>query len=122
MLRSVKVFALVGLVLGCLGLAAVAEEEQKAKYTIKQVMKKAMAPTGDKLCAKVCSGSASDDEKKELVELFTALSLNKPPKGDAATWKAKTTALLEAAKAGDGAKLKAAANCGACHGVHKPKA
>lgn len=90
--------------------------EGKAKYKIAEVMKKAMKGG---LCAKVAGGKASDEEKKELVELFTALGQNTPPKGDAESWKAKTTALLEAAKAGDGAALKKAANCGACHSVHK---
>jgi len=33
----------------------------------------------------------------------------------------KTTALLDAAKEGDGAKLKKASTCAACHSVHKGK-
>jgi hypothetical protein len=86
------------------------------KVTIKDVMKKAMKGG---LCGKVASGKASDDEKKELVELFTALSKNTPPKGEKTDWEAKTKALLDAAKANDGAALKKAANCAACHKAHK---
>jgi hypothetical protein len=88
----------------------------KEPVAIKVVMQKAMKGG---LCTKVASGKASDDEKKELIALFTDLAANKCPKGDAADWKAKTTALLEAAKSGDGAALKKAANCAACHKEHK---
>ena len=48
-----------------------------------------------------------------------------PPKGDAESWKAKTAALKSAAegvlKGEKGAEeaLKKAANCAACHKVHK---
>lgn len=86
------------------------------KVTIKLVMQKAMKGG---LCAKVASGKASDDEKKELVRLFEGLAKTDPPKGEAAAWKDKTKALLEAAKNNDGAALKKAANCAACHKEHK---
>ena len=91
-------------------------QEKGPKYKIAEVMKKAMKGG---LCGKVASGKASDAEKAELVELFTALCQNTPPKGDAAAWKEKTSALVEAAKKADGAALKKLANCGACHKVHK---
>lgn len=84
--------------------------DAKPKYTISEVMKKAMKGKGyQKL------------EKADQVELFTALAANKPPRGEAADWKTKTTALLEAAKSGDSKKLDAAANCMACHSEHKKK-
>lgn len=82
------------------------------EITIKVVMQKAMKGG---LCGKVAKGDASDDEKKQLVELFTGLSKCTPPKGEEAAWKEKTKALLDAAKANDGAALKKAANCAACH-------
>jgi surface antigen len=88
----------------------------KKPASIKVVMQKAMKGG---LCGKVASGKASDEEKKQLVSLFTDLAANKAPKGDADSWKAKTTALVEAAKSGDGAALKKAANCAACHKEHK---
>ena len=71
--------------------------------------------------ASQATGKASAEEKKELIALFTALSKNEPPKGDPESWKAKTKALLDAAKADDGAALKKAADCAACHGEHKGK-
>lgn len=105
------------LALGFLGMVQAADDVE-----IKDVMKIAMKGG---LCKKVATGKANDAEKKKLVELFTALSKAKPPKGDAASWKAKTGALLKAATAvakGDekaGKALAKAANCKACHSVHK---
>lgn len=99
--------------------------DAKPKYTIKEVMKKAM---GEGLCKKVCSGKGSDEENKKLVELFEALAANKPPKGSAESWKAKTKDLVDAAKAmcaGEddaGKKLGKAAACKGCHEAHKPAA
>ncbi|MCI0356926.1 MAG: hypothetical protein L0211_00380 [Planctomycetaceae bacterium] len=97
-------------------------EDAKPKYTIKEVMKSAHKA---KLHEKVADGKATDAEKKQLVEFYTALAANKPPKGDEASWKEKTAALLaaakdaEAGKEGAGAALKKAYNCAACHGAHK---
>lgn len=84
--------------------------DDKPKYTISEVMKKAMAKKDYKSM-----------EKKELVELFTALSKNKPPKGDPESWKKKTTALLDAAKEGGAEAVGKVVNCGACHTEHKKK-
>jgi hypothetical protein len=53
--------------------------------------------------------------------MYEALAASKPPKGAEDSWKEKTTALLEAAKAGDVDKLKMASNCAACHKAHKGK-
>jgi len=92
--------------------------------SIKEVMKLAMK---DGLCKKVASGKAEDGDAEKLVVLFTALSKQEPPKGDAESWKAKTATLLAAAKAcangeeGATARLGKAANCKACHSVHKGK-
>ncbi|MDX1944090.1 MAG: hypothetical protein SFU86_01685 [Pirellulaceae bacterium] len=103
---------------GAVCLTSSAEE----KASIKEVMKVCMKGG---LCKKVADGNASDDEKKQLVSLFTAMAAAKPPKGSDDSWKEKTTALVDAAKAaaegkdGAGAALKAAANCAACHKEHK---
>ena len=99
-----------------------AEEEEKPKFTTKEVMKLAMKGG---LCKKVASGEASDEEKKQLHEMLVALSKNKPEKGDAESWKELTGALVKAGKAavdGDadaGEMLNKAANCKACHSKHK---
>ena len=101
---------------------AIAQDAEKPKHTIKEVMK---AAHKDKLLNKVTGGSASKEESAKLVELYDAMGKNKPPKGEAAAWKAKNDALLQAAKDaaagkdGAGPKLTAAANCAACHKDHK---
>lgn len=77
------------------------------------------------LCGPVLAGKASAAQKKELLILFEDLAKANPPKGTAASWKTKTTALVDAAhavaegEAGSGAALKKAANCTACHDAHR---
>jgi hypothetical protein len=90
--------------------------DKKEPVSIKIVMQKAMKGG---LCGKVASGKASDDEKKQLIALFTDLAANECPKGEKADWKARTTALLDAAKADDTKALKKAADCKGCHSEHK---
>jgi cytochrome c553 len=100
------------------------DDEKKPKYTIKEVMNKAHKGG---ILKKVLSGKAEEDDVKELVIGYTALSLNKPPRGDAKAWKKRTEALVKAAKAVEKndtdkkalAALKKASNCAACHNVHK---
>lgn len=78
------------------------------------------------LCKKVVEGQASADEKARLLELFKGLAENDPPKGEADSWKEKTAALVKGAEAAvkgeptAGDMLKGAANCKACHDVHRP--
>lgn len=97
----------------------------KPKHSIKEVMK-AVHKGDDPLCKKVAKGEGTKDDFKTLVECYTALPLNEPPKGDAKSWKEKSTALLDAAKdleagkAGALDQYKAAVNCKACHSAHKP--
>ena len=97
------------------------------KVAIKEVMKVAMKGG---LAKKVASGEATDEEKKKLAGLFSALHDNKPPKGEQGSWDEKTKALVDAAnevlagKASGNEKLKeltAAGNCMACHSAHKGK-
>jgi hypothetical protein len=101
------------------------KEDDKPKYTIKQVMEKAHK---NKLLNKVAEGKATEEEVKELVDLYRALGKNQPPKGEAEAWKKKTVALLKAAeevaegKEGAGERLTKAANCANCHKEHKPPA
>ena len=53
--------------------------------------------------------------------MFTALSQNKPNKGDEKEWKERTGKMIEEAKkAVDGASdFKVALNCKGCHSKHK---
>ena len=80
----------------------------------------------DSLSEKVTGGKGTPEDAKKLSSLYAALPRLKPPKGDAKSWKEKATALAVAAKEladkkpGAMEKLKTAANCKACHSVHKP--
>ncbi len=74
---------------------------------------------------RVVGGKGTDEEARKLAELYAALPGLKPAKGDAKSWKEKSTALAAAAKdvadkkAGALERLKTAANCKACHRVHQ---
>ena len=85
------------------------------------------APKGvDPVCKKAADGAASKEELKKLLEGYQAMAKLAPPKGEAASWKAKTGALVAAVKglqkgAPDAAaKYKEAVNCKSCHTAHKP--
>lgn len=96
--------------------------DEKEKIPTKKVMQVCMKGG---LCKKAIDGKADEEEKKKLLAMFEALPANKPPKGEEASWKEKCAALIEAAKEvvagkeGAGAKLQKAANCMACHSVHR---
>lgn len=74
---------------------------------------------------RVAGGKGSAEEARKLADLYQALPGLKPEKGDAKSWKDKSTALAAAAKdvadkkPGALERLKTAANCKACHSVHK---
>ena len=95
---------------------------------IKEVMKTYhKAPKGtDPICKNALDGKASPEELKKLVAGYKVLAKATAPKGDAASWKEKTTKLLAAAQAlekGDAdaaSHYKEAVNCKACHSEHKP--
>jgi hypothetical protein len=92
------------------------------KFTIKQVMKEAHK---EGLLKKVAAGKGDKADAEKLLELYIALAANKPPMGDAESWKKFTDGMVAAAKVavkgGDdaGKLLKKAVNCGACHKAHK---
>ena len=65
-----------------------------AKHTIKEVMKKAH---GEKLLNKVVDGSASKEEKDQLLDLYISLIDNKPPKGEPDKWMMNSGRLILAA-------------------------
>lgn len=95
---------------------------EKAKYTISDVMLKVHKKG---LHTKVAKGQATEEEKKQLVEMYTALTQLKPPMGDLDAWKKQTGMMLEAAKGalkGDAKAAKSLAtivNCKACHKDYK---
>ena len=111
-------------IIAAIGILGAAKAQAEDEVTIKKVMKVCMK---DGLCKKVASGKGEEGDAEKLLKLFTAMSKLDPPKGDAASWKAKTDALVAAAKdcvdgkEGATKALGAAANCKACHSVHKGK-
>ena len=113
----------VGMVVGGLAAWEAKAEEDAEKPNIKKVMQSCMKGG---LCKKVADGKASEEEKAQLLVNFKSLAAAKPPKGEEASWNAKTKVLVEGAQAAvdgkenAGALLKKAANCMACHKAHKP--
>jgi hypothetical protein len=103
-------------VAGLLATTWMSAQAAEPKHSIKEVMKVALKGPLNK---KVADGNASEEEKKQLVELYEALAAATPKKGDAESWKEKTSALLAAAKGTDGKALLKASNCKACHDSHK---
>src|SRR5436853_417278 len=105
------------LTLGLLATATGAESEKDSPT--KAFMKKYhKAPQGvDSISKKAMTGKASQQELKELAAGYKTMTLAKPPKGDPASWKEKTTKLASAADAlakGDPngvARYKEAVNC-----------
>ncbi|HEX8913096.1 MAG TPA: hypothetical protein VF796_12120 [Humisphaera sp.] len=97
----------------------------KPKWDIETVMKKVHKPKNNSAFDKVVKGGGTAEDKALIVEGYSQMVLNSPPKGDAAAFKAKAQAVLDAAKAVQGgdakavATLKQAANCKACHDAHK---
>jgi len=96
----------------------------KPKFSMEEIMKTGMKGDTSTL-KKVVDGVATDAEKKQLLAYFQALTQHSPAKGDEASWKAKTSALVAVTQKivnGDKAaiaQLKEASNCKACHSVHK---
>ena len=126
-----SLFSKLALVAACAlvgGLFLVPSTAAEKKDVIKEAMKLYhKAPEGtDPTCKKAVDGKASADEIKKLVEAYKEMAKATPPKGEAASWKEKTTKLLAAAeglsKGGPeaSAKYKEAVNCKACHTAHKP--
>ena len=121
MLRVSLAALVVGLFAG-LGTFSAAQDD-KPKFSVSEVMQ--MAHEGG-LLKKVVDGKPTKADKADLLEMYVALSKNKPPQGDAKSWKDKTTVIVDAAKGvakdekGAQAKLKKAVDCMACHKVHKP--
>ena len=97
----------------------------KPKYTTEQIMEQGFKGK-ESPAARVGRGEGTAADFKLLAELSASLPFNAPPKGDAASWKEKSTALAKAGKdlatgkAGALDAWKAAANCKACHSAHKP--
>lgn len=102
---------------------ALAEEPNPIQLAMKFAHK---APKGEKkLNEKIVEGTADEVDVKKALDLYKAMVDVKPPKGEAADFKAKTVKLIIAtedviAKKPDAAAhYKEAVNCKACHSEHK---
>ena len=77
------------------------------------------------LTRRVAAGNATVEEKNRLLEAFQSLQKSRPPKGEANSWDTKVGALVAAARGivagrhGAATALQTAANCTACHKLHK---
>jgi hypothetical protein len=105
-------------------ITAFAEPDKKA--SIKEVMKAHFkGDTSD--IRKASKGELTSEQLASLVSAAKSLPDGKPANGDDASWKEKSNALvaalekLEKGEAGAAEAVKAAANCKACHDVHKGK-
>lgn len=101
-------------------------DAKKPKHAIKDVMK-AVHKGEDNIGKRVAKGAASKEDIATMLAYYESLPLNEPPRGEKASWAAKTSKLLAAAKAvqsgaPNAAELyKEATNCKACHNAHKPE-
>lgn len=93
---------------------------------ISSVMKEAYK--GDaSLHKKVATGKGTPADAAKLLDYVKSLPAESPPEGDAASWKEKTSKLIEAVQAvvdgkpGATSTLQTAGNCKACHSEHKGK-
>lgn len=127
--------AVLGVMAMFLAVSASAQDKKEEKVpTISEIMVKGHKGT-DAYIAKIkaaAKGEKWDDAKeyaKTLAFFGEALSKNKPPKGDADSWKALTTKYADATKltlkgaedkdAKTIAKGLAGIDCGGCHKAHK---
>ena len=127
-LRMLRNAVLPVLMLGAAGFllsTSVASAQDKPKHSIKEIMEH--GHKGDTaLIRKATTGKASKEELQTLAAYYKEMSELEPPKGDKASWKTKTMALVTASEAmvkgeaGAVDKLKAASNCRACHTAHRP--
>lgn len=96
--------------------------KSEIKYSLEDVMKQGMKGG---LVAKVASGQASKEVKETFLHMVQDMAKQEPHKGDAESWKALNAELVAAAedaiagKPTAGSRLKQAANCKACHELHK---
>lgn len=126
-MRKVKYLVMAVLSVSLVGVSIAEEKKEEKPASIKEIMKKFHSGAkGEKMCEKFAAGKSTEAETKEILAAYEDLGKTKPPKGDEAAWKEKTTVLLNAAKdlaakkeGADKAFAKAIA-CGACHDVFKP--
>lgn len=131
-MRILKVVVPGALLLGLAAGLVFVRADETPKLSIKQVMDQAHKGPKDmkdapSLYKRVADDKASDEDKKKLVELYTALAADHPKLNDDDDWKTRTEAMVAAAKEVEAGKdggidaLKKAVDCKDCHDMHKPK-
>ena len=102
------------------------KKDPKKPKTIEDVMETTHKGR-DSIVSHVRDGKGTPEEIALLVTQYNFLAKQKPPEGDADSWKKKTVALIKTIKDVQQKKpnavaaYKEAVNCKACHEVHKPK-
>lgn len=121
------------LVVGLFLLASVAPGEalQAAKNkkeppkTIKSIMLETHKES-DNPASEVRNGRGTEEQQKILLKAYQDMAAMKPPRGDAASWKAKTGAVIAALndliakKGGAVGRVYSTTDCRACHEPHRP--
>jgi hypothetical protein len=114
-----------------LGLVPPLEAVQAAKNkkppprTVKAIMEETHKGA-DNPASEVRHGRGTEEQQKILLKAYEELAAMKPPRGDAAGWKARTGAVIAALndviakKGGAVDRLYSATDCRACHDQHRP--
>jgi cytochrome c556 len=127
-MRIVKYVAPAALILGLAGaltFICAAEFNESRRVVIAAMRRVFRGP--DALIEKAAAGEASETDKQKLLKVLTGMAAVPAARGDAASWKARTEALVAAAqdlvdgKEGARDRLRAASACKACHLAHRAK-
>jgi cytochrome c556 len=127
-MRIVKYVAPAALILGLAGaltFICAAEFNESRRVVIAAMRRVFRGP--DALIEKAAAGEASQTDKQKLLKVLTGMAAVPAAHGDAASWKARTEALVAAAqdlvdgKEGARDRLRAASACKACHLAHRAK-
>jgi hypothetical protein len=127
-MRIMKYVAAAALILGLAGALSViraAEFDESRRVVIAAMRRVFRGP--DALIEKAAAGDAGETEKHKLLKVLTGMAAVPAAHGDAASWKARTEALVAAAqdlvdgKEGARDRLRAASACKACHLAHRGK-
>jgi len=125
-MRTIKLLGLAMLVLAVsAGGRASRADDDDSRAVIIAAMRRAFSGTEPPLILRAAAGDASETEKRRLLKVLTGMAQAQPYHGGTESWKAKTGALTAAAqdlldgKEGAGERLRAAADCRACHQVHR---
>lgn len=120
---SVLVGSLVVAVLTAGGVAfAVTSTIVAGQKTVKEVMKIAHK---DGLHKKILAGMGTDEDKKQLLDLYIDMVDGEPKKGDKAEWKIQSSAAMASAakvmlgREGAIDELKKTSDCKSCHDKFK---